>query len=1021
MASEQHQVSSSFSVHWEYLLTTTVLSICSALLVSSLATLRSERYTQLIVGSITWNSDSKQADYLLLVSLVIGFFVIYLGLNKLAQSIRQTNGEDAEFAFRSLLVYALLPCGIAIGKVLVTLDGSVLEFLIASLFLCGFAIALATILVVKRLPNISYQEYTEVIGGSLLYLLFSALVGNTLMFAVGRVNLSWQITDKGQIEWISGITAVLLWLPMWKVWATRSLNFTRLRSQVRFLLWAVQITFPFFFLVLLPDPAIVGENKLYSYRFTLALPILIALSVVITYIDWLRRARSRLEEECQPSVFSAISPIGLIGLLLYLKAPIQGLHVLSTDDYHWGEFFLPWWLWRQFNLVPFWDYEPARGLINYLMGVLANLFYGDTAVAYQAIAGSTIWTLPFLSLCFVALYRTVGILPAFLACLLMPMNNGITEIDSLMVAALCGLGTAFFARTWTRWLLAWSITGIALILFAPAQAGLLLLSTLPIAGFCFVQALRKDRQNLKSIATIGVPIFLLGCGLTPLGKMLFGAIRYVREQSSINSVAHGVSWSRSLNTNPVLSYSLWEILRVAWIPIGVLAGLFLLKAVVDKTWVERERYPIFGIPILLLTVLLIPRAAGRIDPGDMPRLGLASIMAVCLFLPIVLVTAYGQRRKALSLFLVALFGGVFAKLQIPILPVAPLIIHKPAQVASFNPVNWSDANRLGLPNLADTWLDPTQFDRLAKIKSVLTAVVDPGETYLDLTNRNAHYFYLGYRPPIQASAFYNLVHRNQQKRALQQLEADPPPIVLASAENLLPDGIPVSLRSYLLYRYGVERYTPIKIQQFIYLVRPDRLPRLLAQLPKITGTTAPKSTIDPEERFKLLDEVFQAKDLKAIPRSWGASFDSLKSELKLVKEIPKSEIVQFEDIELAGRSYRITGKDPFVVYDVGNLKLDGQNAGILMFDFATRRQKPTHLAVYWGSRSTGIPSEKTVVHFLADTGKVIVPLDAAPRWLLAKGINQIRFDVVDLPPGAKFSVSNVALFQRSEVEERSGR
>ncbi|MER3476278.1 MAG: hypothetical protein C4287_06575 [Leptolyngbya sp. ERB_1_2] len=139
----------------------------------------------------------------------------------------------------------------------------------------------------------------------------------------------------------------------------------------------------------------------------------------------------------------------------------------------------------------------------------------------------------------------------------------------------------------------------------------------------------------------------------------------------------------------------------------------------------------------------------------------------------------------------------------------------------------------------------------------------------------------------------------------------------------------------------------------------------------------------------------------------------------MVKEIPQSAIVGGKDTQPADGAYRVTGNDPFIVYDVGDLKLNGKAAGILVFDFsAFNRNKSSRLAVYWSSRSTGDQSEKTAVRFSARNGKAIVPLDTAPRWLLAEGIKTIRVDVDDLPPGSKFMVSNVALFQRSEVEKR---
>lgn len=1020
MAFDQIDSSPRFSLHWEYILTAAVLSGGIAFLASNLAALNPESYSQLIVGNITWNRGLKQPDYVLLFSLVGSFLTIYLGFHTLSQYICKYNGESAEFSFRQILVYSLLPCGILLGKVLVRTDDVssevALEFLLGSILLIVLTIGLATLLVFKRLPDISSQDYIETVGGSLLFVFFSLFAGSALSFAVGRIHLAWQPTDLNQVLVLSGIGALLLWSLLLSIWLKPFRDLTVLRPKLRFLLWAVQAFLPLFFLVLLPTPWIIGTKKLYGYSFTYALPLLIIVVVVIAYVDWLRRFKAPFQLKAKSALFSAVSPVGLIGLLLYMKATNTGAEAISTDGYHWGEFLLPWWLLKNFGEIPFWDYEPARGFVNYYAGLLANLFFGDTASAYSiaSVTGNALWILPYLSISFLAMFSIIGLMPAFLACLLMPMGNGLSEIDCITTAAVCGLGTTLFARQWSRWLLTWGMTSVAMLLFAPGQSGLLVLATLPIAAFALFKAVRKEGKRLFLTAVGGIPIFLLLCLVTPLGKMLVGAIRYAVEQSSINSIAHGIAWSSSAGSNPVLSYWLWEVIRTSWILVGMLSGLLLLQVVVDKAWAERYRYAVFGIPILLLTILFIPRAAGRIGPGDLSRLGLMSTWTICLLLPIVLITAYGQRRKALSLIVVAFLGSILVGIPVP-----ESLFGKPARSIDVKSLDYTESDNLGLPNLAHTLIDPAQRERLRSIKAVLSAVIDPGETYLDLTNRSANYFYLGYPPPTAAGAVYNMPHRNQQLRALQRLNAAPPPIVLASADNILHDGGPVSLRAYLLYRYVVERYIPVKVEKFIYLVRPDRLQRLVAQQPQSAGNTAATLTLDEDEKLKLLDQVFRVVDLQKIPRSWGESFESLKSALRPVKEIDAATSVELHSVKKTGQNtYQIVDKDPFIVFNVEKLNLNGRDAGVLAFDFSSdSRRVPVILKVYWGSRSTGAPSENTVVHFSAKQGKVIVPLDAAPRWLLAEGIKTVRVDVAEPAPCSTFSISNVTLFQRAELEK----
>lgn len=1015
MAAAQPEPRSSFKLHWEYILTTGILAGVVAVIASDLSALKPQRYAQLIVGNLAWHSGSKQPDYVLLLSLVVSFFLLYTGFYYLANVVRQRNGALAEAALRQLLVFSLLPFGILLGKVFVNADDIspevAIECLVGSLLLVLVTVSLAIGLTLKRLPPLTGQEYIEAVGGSLLFVCFSLLVGSALSLTIGRLNPSWQLTNIGNVAVVSGIGVLLLWLPLLKIWLERFNSLSYFRSKLRVLLWAVQGFFPLFFLVLLPLPWSNGKEKLQGYPVTLALLVLLGGCIAIAYIDWVRRFKLPVESDQGSSVFAGVSPIVLIALLLYIKVNPASASALIPDDYHWGEYLLPWWLWQNFHYVPFWDYEPARGLVNYVFGLFASLFFDGTAIAYQVTNASGLLILPYLSITFLALARAIGTMPAFLACLLMPMGNGVSEIDCIVTVVLCSLSSAFLKWQPSQWLSVWGTASVALLLFAPGQGGLLILAMLPLAGFAFAKAALKERQRLIVVVAGWLLLLLLLSLTTPLGKMLLGAVRYGVEQSSINSVAHGIPWSDSAGTNPVLSYSLWEMVRTAWMLVGMTAGLLLFRAVVDKAWAERYRYAVLGLPIFLLMVLFIPRAAGRIDSGNISRLGIASTWAVCLLLPIVLITACDQRKKAGLLMLVAFLGGIVVGIPVP-----DSLLGKPTRTIDVSILSKLNSDRLGLPNLAHALIEPAQFDRLQAIKQVLKAGVDPGETYLDLTNHNADYFYFGYPPPVQVGAFYNMPHRNQQLRAVQKLEATPPPLVLASANNLLFDGGTAALRAHLLYRYVAERYTPIAVDKFIYLVRPDRLERLKTRLAMVATSTIEVGETQ-DVRLKLLDQVFLVDDLQKIPRAWGLSFETLRATLRLVKTLDLTTIATLHAVEKTGQeTYRVTDKDPSITFDVENLNLKGRDAGILAFDFASDSSGASAIVtVGWESRTIGSSSKTNMVRFSAKNGKVLVPLDAAPRWLLAEGIKTIRVAIAEPVHCKTFAISNVTLFQRSEL------
>ncbi len=318
---------------------------------------------------------------------------------------------------------------------------------------------------------------------------------------------------------------------------------------------------------------------------------------------------------------------------------------------------------------------------------------------------------------------------------------------------------------------------------------------------------------------------------------------------------------------------------------------------------------------------------------------------------------------------------------------------------------------IGLPNLGNGIIAETQLKRLKAIKHVLSILVDPGETYLDLTNRNTDYFYLGYKPPIEVGAIYNLVSEGQQYRAIRTLDKRPPPVVLASADNVLHDGGTAAYRSHLLYRYVVERYIPIRIDGFIYLVRPDRMARVAEFADTKDATTD-------EYRKSLLDCVFRMAFIEELPVSWGRSLKTLRAKMRLVKSIQPGSPRFLHSVRDDGEgNYSVVGPDPYILLDISDWKLNGSDAGMLSFNFTCKgRSSKPQLEIYWGSKATGL-GESTVVRFVAENGPLLVPLDAAPRWLQAKEINRLRFDIADPAPCKTFAITNIQLWQRNITEK----
>ncbi len=996
---------------WEYALTALLLA---AILSQGCAALVREivpqKYSQLIVGDITWNAGTKYPDYLVLLIFLVGFLVIYLGLRQLSAAIQRANGESVEIALRQLLTYAMLPAGIWVGSVCVVNNPS-LDLVILSGVLLLLVLLLAGVGLGNREELTSSDGLIAAIGSSLLVILFALLNGVAIALAVSRLHLGWSLRLTN-VVWGVAVFAAIVALCLIGLWWRYRRRPPILLKKLGLLLGLAQFGLPLCFFILLPTPWQEQQHKFYGYAMTPNLGILTSVCILVALIDLTWRIK-RSMTDANHSPFGVVSPFCLIALLLLIKAPMAQPSIISSDDYHWGEFLLPWWSLQEFGYIPFRDHEPARGLVNYVPGMLANLFMNGDAASYTAIWGQPLFMLPFLGIGFFLIASAIGFLPAFLALLLFPGANGLFEIDVLVTSGLCILASAFFKRQPVTWLWFWVILVGLLVVFAPGQGGLFLLATVPLAGFMLYRVFWEQRKWLLPNA-IALAIGILLLLLTPVGSAFVGAFRYGIEQSSLNSLSYGIEWIKSRQSQTFLSYPLWELVRTSWIVVSCSIGLLIYRALLQKNTPERQQFLVFAIPIFLLTLLVIPRAAGRIDPGPFGRLGNASLWVVCLLLPILLVKAFGQRGKALNLLIVAMLGGILTTATGRTLSL-DRIARQPVNTVNVTGLKFLDGQQVGLPKLNGGIVEPAHLQRLQTIQSVLKLLLQPGETYLDLTNRNAHYFYLGYPPPIETAAVFNLVHKNQQLRAIGRLEKVNPPVVLASADSLLFDGIPVALRSHLLYRYVIQRYVPFAVGHYVFLIRPDRLAQV-QRLEQTNQALPPIIVGETEERqFQLLDQAFRSPDIASVPSAWGRSISSLRSEIRPVAEIGESPHPTLENLEPLGSGrYRSTGPNPSITFDLTSLGLSGRDAGLLAFDF-TCKKRTTAISLRWESQFP-TASQDNLLSFKALRGQQLVPLDASPRWLLAKGIKTIRIEILE-PACSEFSLANVNLYQRRDADQ----
>lgn len=724
----------------------------------------------------------------------------------------------------------------------------------------------------------------------------------------------------------------------------------------------------------------------------------LALTARTTLAAWRR-------PDPRPDLWSGklLNPVAVAIAAIALKVSLDAPSFSVLDEYHTGEAAVPFWALAKFHLLPYVELAPARGWMNLIYGAFGELMFKPSWVNYGFMG-------PYLALSaylflFVGLRGLTGGWFAFFLVCLAPPPNSLSEIDLVMTGLFALICVTSLKCRPATWLIVWVVLGTAAVLFAPGQGGLLVAATGLLGLARFAEAVQGDRKlllrNLLGLAGIAAVLGLL----TPLGPMIFGAVRYGLEQSSANTEMNAIAWRPS----PGMTGFLWETFRMSWvivtagIGISVYLGLRLRRPFAfSHLFAHRARTMTFviGIPIVILGLLFIPRAAGRIDPGSLSRLGIASIWFATILLPLYAFLQLRSRRlrQTIVVLACAALAGAYAPLFSYSWTMNPFD-RIPATAKAADIVHGDDS---GLPRLGPFLGNPDWMKQRAALKAFLDETIAETDTFLDMTNRSALYYLFDRRPPIEV-AVYNLTNAKQERRAIASLQKQPPGLVLAGPGAILHDNAPVGLRSPLLFRYVIENYRPLEGGGGIWL-KPA-----LAQ-----DRDAPRR----RDEIDLLTRGFAVQNLGALPHAWGKAWNQLKPQLVATSSADFAKAVLHDAVLSADGTISATGPDPYATLDVSNLGIVGSESGIVSFDFqCVTPTAPSPLELFWTTEQAPSVGPARSVSFQANDGRIIVPVDAFPAWTLGGKISSLRIDLANRAACGSWRISDLTFAQRADLVE----
>jgi hypothetical protein len=173
---------------------------------------------------------------------------------------------------------------------------------------------------------------------------------------------------------------------------------------------------------------------------------------------------------------------------------------------------------------------------------------------------------------------------------------------------------------------------------------------------------------------------------------------------------------------------------------------------------------------------------------------------------------------------------------------------------------------------------------------------------------------------------------------------------------------------------------------------------------------------------RLMRLVFTHEDLGQVPVTWGRSYETLKRRMTPVVTLDLAK-ASLHDIEHKGEWLSATGKSPYLETSLDGSDISGKKAGLLYFEFECKAGKPHDclFTVGWWAEGRKSPEESQSLTFKARSGRIIVPLDSHPDWLMTDRVGGIRITLPEKSHCQTMRIGNASLQQRVMTKDPAGK
>lgn len=641
-----------------------------------------------------------------------------------------------------------------------------------------------------------------------------------------------------------------------------------------------------------------------------------------------------------------LSIVAVTGFVLLCFCKIYCHQPFIIDTHHDAEHLSAYFMHTKYGMQYYKDIMLVHGYRDIAESILGSCFFGVENL-YNYLLGKTFYY-NILIVAFSALSLWVfkkNPAGAILSLAILYKNDDLTLLFGIYVLVFLAMLKDRILKNNTLFLCLYIIFAFLFTQYWTTMGILWTVAVFPLSVYVFIQAL-KQKEYKKLLMPLSVLAICISINAKDMYYFFIQAAFYTKG----NLFGFGTIMPLLNPKNALIYYKLFPVLSVP--ALIILAGRELLH-------MKNIKYFFTIIFTLILIVFSLNYTMGRIDSDEFTRLSIISATLIFIILPYVIfkVNKDNLLIKYASLIMVFFLTMTSVTKLWEIKNIKKIPSTQIIEQLEFSKYN------LKTVDVQDSIIDITQF-----IKNNLKE----DDVFLDLTNQGILYYLLDKKIPIPYTSYYNIVSENQAQYTLQLLKKNPPSVIyvdniIAKIDNAYP-----SLRINPIYRY-------IFLENNYRLITDKNTNKAL--LVKHDSENKKEFTY---EELRLLDKFFSADNLYFLPDSWGASLKKMP-----LQEIPIGYVLQKADLQ-----------DSVLI----NIHFDKPIKGsdIELIHINTQINTETNWVIQTDARTS-------LLFFKSKTGKMLIPFDNYPSWLLNNTITDITIKTnakIDKPPMIKFYKRN---------------